>query len=137
MVVVVTLAIIAALLWGAAIMITFTRTIVPQSFAAETIMDVSVHEEHQPGRDDAIFVRTDRRTLRVDPSAAACLRRGDTVSKEAWSMTVRRSDAPDCQLEPPLQLAAVAGVPILITVLTGGCLMLGRRISRQLQPGGG
>ena len=134
--------IIAGLLWGVALVITFLRTTIPYAFEAETIIAVSVHEEHQPGRDDAIFVRTDRRTLRVDPHSAGCLHRGETVTKPAWSMTVHRSGGPDCTLGPPRQLAAIAAVPIMITVLTGGVLLLGRRFARprndrpKLQPHG-
>lgn len=119
---------IAVLFWAAGIMITLSRTIIPHGIESETVITVRVRQEHQPGRDDLTQILTDRRTLRVDANAAACVRAGDRVSKAAWSRIVTGPDGTTCTLGWPRQLRTVVLVPLLVAVGAGVPLLLARRL---------
>jgi len=122
----ITLIMIAVGFWIAGIMITLSRTMIPYGYEGETVLNVIVHHEHLPGRDDMILIRTDRRTLRVDPNAADCVKAGEQVSKPAWSRTVFSSGGESCTLGWPKQLRTVAIVPLIVAVGAGGLLLLAR-----------
>jgi hypothetical protein len=123
---------IAVGFWVTAILITLSRTMIPYGYAGETVINVMVHHEHLPGRDDMIMVRTDRRTLRVDPNAADCVKVGDRVTKAAWSRTVTGSSGASCTLGWPKQLRTVVVVPLLVAAGAGGLLLLARLRLRRL-----
>lgn len=129
--VVITLIMIAVGFWITGIVITLSRTMIPYGYEGETVINVMVQHEHVPGRDDMILIRTDRRTLRVDPNAADCVRAGEQVSKPAWSRTVIGSGGESCTLGWPKQLRTVAIVPLLVAAGAGGLLLLARRRLRQ------
>lgn len=121
---------IAVLFWVAGIMITLSRTIIPYGIESETVITVRVRAEHQPGRDDLTQILTNRRTLRVDPNAAACVKAGDRVTKAAWSMIVTGQNGTSCTLGWPRQLRTVVLVPLLVAAGAGGLLLLARRLLR-------
>ncbi|MFC7624496.1 hypothetical protein [Microlunatus sp. GCM10028923] len=122
---------IAVLFWAVGIMITLSRTIIPYGIDAETVITIRVRQEHQPGRDDLTQIMTDRRTLRVDPNAAACVKAGDRVTKAAWSMIVTGPDGTACTLGWPRQLRTVMLVPLLVAAGCGGSLLLARWLLRR------
>lgn len=122
--VLVALLLIAVVVWVIGIVVTFNRTVIPYRIDAERVIDVRVFEEHQLGRDDTIQVRLPRRALRVDPNAESCLRVGDRVTKEPWSLTVTSANGTPCTIKWPRQLVAVAGVPPLVAGCAGGLLLL-------------
>jgi len=124
--VLVLLIMIAVGFWVTGIMITLSRTMIPYGFEAETVQSTAIQQEHQPGRDDMIVIRTDHRTLRVDPNAATCVTIGDQLTKPAWSRNITGSTGSTCVLGWPKQLRTVVVVPILVAAGCGGFLLLAR-----------
>lgn len=122
---------IAAVFWMIGIMNTLSRTIIPYEIEAETVLNIEVHQEHQPGRDDMTRIHTNRRTLRVDPNVAACVKVGDRVTKAAWSRIVTGPDGESCLLGWPRQLRTVVIVPLLVAAGSGGLLLVARRLLRR------
>ncbi|WP_152366057.1 hypothetical protein [Microlunatus speluncae] len=126
---------IAVGFWVIGILITLSRTMIPYGFEAETVRTTAIQQEHQPGRDDMILIRTDRRTLRVDPNAAACVKIGDQLTKPAWSRDIAGPSGATCELGWPKQLRTVVVVPILVAAGCGTYLFLARLLlARRLLP---